>query len=99
MKLWDIKTEYHLLLKNIKHLLFLCVILLLPIIVSSQTTTDEQLAIQFYQNKEYDKALDYYEKLYYKVSPQLFYKSYLNCLLETKNYNKAEKLVKKQMTT
>jgi len=78
-------------------LLFLCAILLLPVVVSSQTTTDEQLALQFYQNKEYDKALDYYEKLYYKVSPQLFYKSYLNCLLETKNFNKAEKLVKKQI--
>ena len=69
----------------------------MPIVVSSQTTTDEQLAIQFYQNKEYDKALDYYEKLYYKVSPQLFYKQYLNCLLETKNFSKAEKLVKKQI--
>jgi len=85
-------------LKNIKHIFFLLAIALLPIIGFSQTNTnDEQLALQFYQNKEYDKALDYYEKLYYKVSPQLFYKSYLNCLLQTKNFNKAEKLVKKQL--
>jgi tetratricopeptide (TPR) repeat protein len=85
-------------LKNIKHIFILFAITLLPVVVSSQTnTTDEQLALQFYQNKEYDKALDYYEKLYYKVSPQLFYKSYLNCLLQTKNFNKAEKLVKKQL--
>jgi TolA-binding protein len=69
----------------------------LPIVVSAQTSADEQLAIQFYQNKEYDKALDYYEKLYYKVSPQLFYKPYLNCLLETKNFSKGEKVVKKQI--
>lgn len=85
-------------MKNIKHIFFLLAIALLPIIGFSQTNTnDEQLALQFYQNKEYDKALDYYEKLYYKVSPQLFYKSYLNCLLQTKNFNKAEKLVKKQL--
>jgi tetratricopeptide (TPR) repeat protein len=58
---------------------------------------DEQLALQFYQNKDFDKALDYYEKLYNKKSPQLFYTPYLNCLLETKDFKKAEKIVKKQI--
>src|ERR1019366_3789152 len=63
----------------------------------AQPSTDEQLALQFYQNKEFDKALDYYEKLYNKKSTQLFYTPYLNCLLQTKDFKKAEKIVKKQI--
>ena len=65
--------------------------------IFGQSGTDEQLAQQFYQNKEFDKALDYYEKLYNKKSPQEFYIPYLNCLLETKDFKKAEKIVKKQI--
>lgn len=63
----------------------------------AQVSTDEQLAVQFYQNKEFDKALDYYEKLYTKKSTELFYTPYLNCLLQTKDFKKAEKIVKKQI--
>jgi tetratricopeptide (TPR) repeat protein len=65
--------------------------------IFAQPGTDEQLAQQFYQNKEFDKALDYYEKLYNKKSPENFYAPYLNCLLETKDFKKAEKIVKKMM--
>lgn len=80
----------------LKHIL---IIILLLVTVSSyaQPGTEEQLALQFYQNKEYDKALEYYEKFYNKRSTQLFYSPYLNCLLETKDFKKAEKIVKKQM--
>lgn len=63
----------------------------------AQTTTDEQLANQFYQNKEFDKAVVYFENLYTKKSQQLFYQPYLTCLLETKDFKKAEKVVKKQI--
>ena len=57
---------------------------------------DEQLAVQYYQAGEYDKAVVYYEKLYNKNPITLYYNYYLNCLLFTKNYKKAEKTVKKQ---
>lgn len=63
----------------------------------AQPSTEEQLANQFYQNKQFDKALEYYETLYNKKSNQLFYGPYLNCLLETKDFKKAEKVVKKQI--
>src|SRR3954462_929408 len=63
----------------------------------AQPSTDEQLANQFYQNKEFDKALIYYENLYNKKSGQGYYTLYLNCLLETKDFKKAEKVVKKQI--
>ncbi len=65
--------------------------------IIAQTSEDEQLALQFFQNKEYDKALDYYEKLYNKKSSQQFYTPYLNCLIQLKDFKKAEKLVKKQI--
>ncbi len=84
-------------MKKQKQLFFLFAFLVMHFIVLSQVSTDEQLASQFYQNKEYDKALDYYEKLYNKVSPQVYYQPYLNCLLATKDFNKAEKIVKKQL--
>ena len=48
------------------------------------------------KNREFDKALDYYEKLYNRKSPEQFYVPYLNCLIETKDLKKAEKIVKKQ---
>lgn len=57
---------------------------------------DEQLAVQYYQAGDYDKAVVYYEKLYTKNPIQLYYNYYLNCLIYTKNFKKAEKTVKKQ---
>jgi len=83
-------------LKYLKQILFFLFVLV-QIHTFAQPGADEQLALQFYQNKEFDKALDYYEKLYNKKSPQVFYLPYLNCLLETKDFKKAEKIAKKQI--
>ena len=63
----------------------------------AQTNSDEQLAAQFFQDKEYDKALVYYEKLFNKNPLTVYYRNYLVCLTETKDFSKAEKLVKKQV--
>ncbi len=84
-------------MKHFKHILFLFAFAFSCLHSTAQQSQDEQLASQFYQNKEFDKALDYYEKLYNKKSPQEFYSPYLNCLLETKDFKKAEKIVKKQI--
>ena len=83
-------------MKNLKHILFFAFVII-QLHSFAQPGTDEQLALQFYQNKEFDKALEYYEKLYNKKSPQVFYLPYLNCLLETKDFKKAEKIAKKQV--
>jgi tetratricopeptide (TPR) repeat protein len=78
-------------------------VLLFPVAkLSAQDTVpmpmspDEQLAVQYYQAGDYDKAVVYYEKLYNKNPLALYYTYYLNCLIYTKNYKKAEKTVKKQ---
>jgi tetratricopeptide (TPR) repeat protein len=59
---------------------------------------DEQLAVQYYQAGDYDKAVVYYEKLYTKNPIALYYNYYLNCLIYTKNFKKAEKTVKRQQS-
>lgn len=84
-------------MKKNKHLFFVLLFLITGLCGFAQPSTDEQLAMQFYQNKQFDKALDYFENLYNKKSTQVYYNPYLNCLLETKDFKKAEKVVKKQI--
>lgn len=76
-------------------LLKIFLLLLLPAGVFAQST-EEQLALQAFNNKEYDKAIVYYEKLYDK-NPWGFYNNYFKCLLMTKEFKRAEKIVKKQI--
>lgn len=66
------------------------------VIKTPDPTTDEQLAVQYYQSGDYEKAVVYYKKLYDKSPISLYYSYYLNCLLFTKDYKTAEKLVKRQ---
>ncbi len=60
-----------------------------------QAGNEEQLAMQFYQNREFDKAAGLFERIYEK-KPSIFNYQYLFfCLVEIKEYGKAERLVKK----
>ncbi|MBS1637336.1 MAG: tetratricopeptide repeat protein [Bacteroidetes bacterium] len=72
--------------------------ILLPVLVKAQprTSPDEQLAVQYFDQKEYDKALVYLDKLYDK-NPDAWFTSYYKCLVELKEYSKAEKVIKKQI--
>jgi tetratricopeptide (TPR) repeat protein len=65
--------------------------------LTAQTAgSNEQLALQFFNDKEYEKAIVYYEKLYDK-NPVNFYNNYLFCLLKTNDKKRAEKIIKKQI--
>jgi TolA-binding protein len=69
----------------------------LPFQQNAPTTgNEEQLAIQFYQNRDFENAVDLFEKLYDKKPSYYYYTYYLYSLLELKDYAKAEKLVKTQ---
>jgi tetratricopeptide (TPR) repeat protein len=63
----------------------------------SQTETDEQLAAQYFQSKEYDKAAVLYEKLYSIKQDYIYYTPYLECLIQLKEYKPAEKIIRKQI--
>ncbi len=68
---------------------------LLSLACFSQSTSDEKLAFQYLQNKEYDKAIVYYEKFFDTKDGITYYDPYLLCLTKLKEFNKAEKIIKK----
>ena len=70
--------------------------MLIVITCRAQKNNDDKLAMQFYDHKEYDKAVVYFDKLYDKI-PDAYYTYYYKCLIETKDYLKAEKITKKQI--
>jgi tetratricopeptide (TPR) repeat protein len=70
---------------------------LFTITVFSQST-EQHLALQYYQNEEYEKAVELLEKVYSKdPKSNLFYRYYYNTLLKLKDYDKAEKMLKKNI--
>jgi tetratricopeptide (TPR) repeat protein len=62
-----------------------------------QRDQNEVLAMQYYRNKEYDKARLLFEDLYKKKSEARYYPYLLQCLLETKDLKAAEKITRKQI--
>jgi tetratricopeptide (TPR) repeat protein len=68
--------------------------IILPFQTNAADNTDEQVAMQFFQNKEYAKAAEVYERLYALRPSSYLYNYYLFCLVEFGEYSKAEKLVK-----
>ncbi|MFH1937281.1 MAG: tetratricopeptide repeat protein [Bacteroidota bacterium] len=58
--------------------------------------SDQQLAMQFFQARDYEKALELFEKLYREQPSSFYYMYYLHCLIELRDYKRAEKLIKGQ---
>ena len=61
-----------------------------------QKDPKESLALKFYRDKDYEKASELFQQLYSNKQSNYFYIYYFNCLVATKNYKQAEKLVKQQ---
>lgn len=79
----------------VKQVFFSLLALFLVNSASAQVTVSQ--ARQYAADKNYDKAFEAYGELY-GLSPDSVYTEYLNTLLAAKKYQKAEKLVEKQMT-
>lgn len=75
-------------------LLLSCLLPAQPVVVDN---TDEQLAAQYFQNREYDKAVILYESLFERRPTAIVYNNYLVCLLELGDYRRAERVVRAQM--
>lgn len=65
----------------------------------AQSGDDMQLAFSYYNSSEYEKASYLFESLFEKTKSKTYFIYYLNCLLNTENYDKAEKAVKKQISS
>lgn len=63
----------------------------------SQPATDQQLGLQFYNDHEYQKAVEVFERLYKNKPDHFTYTYYMQCLLELGETEEAAKLVKQQM--
>lgn len=71
--------------------------LLNSFVALAQPDTDELLAKQFFDNREFDKSAILFEKLYNKTNAQIYFDGYLESLLALNNFNEAEKFIKKQI--
>lgn len=63
----------------------------------AQNKSESDLASFYMQKGEYDKAIVLYEKLYNKTPTNNIYQEYLKCLFILDDFDKAEKLIKKQI--
>ena len=66
-------------------------------IAVAQQSQEEQLALQYYKDKEYDKAVELFEKIHAKKPDSYIYYYYFYSLLELERYDDAEKMLKKQV--
>lgn len=62
----------------------------------AQKSNDDKLALQYLDQKEYDKANVYLEKLFDKA-PEQWYQHYYKGLMGAKDYKNAEKISRKQL--
>ena len=76
-------------------LFFMC-FSLLSVESFAQINREDKLALQYLENGEFDKAEQLYEKLFDKNS-SAYYSAYIKCVLGMKNYQKGEKIIKKQI--
>ena len=61
------------------------------------TVSDNRLAYEYYNNKEFDKAEVLFDRLYNKTRAKVYFNYYVTCLVEQKKYDEAEKKIKKQI--
>ena len=55
------------------------------------------MASYYYQNREFDKAIELYEPLYARTQNAYYYQMLYTCYLETEQFKEAEKLVEKRL--
>jgi outer membrane protein assembly factor BamD (BamD/ComL family) len=59
-----------------------------------QRLNEERLANEFFRNREFDKALEMYRKLFEETQASHHFNFYLSCLLELNELDEAERIIK-----
>ncbi|HEY0175918.1 MAG TPA: tetratricopeptide repeat protein, partial [Pedobacter sp.] len=78
-----------------KKLFLIIFFLSLPVLLLAQHNNEEDIAMQYYQDGEYKKAADLLEKLFTGTKNEIYFNLYFNALLKSKQYEEAEKSIKK----
>lgn len=63
----------------------------------AQKQNANNLALQYYGNKEFDKAVSIYQQLFEQTKSRYYFKYYINCLVELKDFKTAEKAINAQI--
>jgi len=79
------------------HGILLTVLLAVAPQIKAQPGVNEQLALQYYQSGEYEKAATLYKDIYAKNPSSFYYNYYLNSLFGLQDYSSAEKFIKSQI--
>jgi tetratricopeptide (TPR) repeat protein len=76
----------------IKKVIFLLIMTFSSAGLRAQLSSDEALAMQYFQSGDFEKAASLYEKLFNRTKNSGYYDPYFNSLLKIKQFNEAEKL-------
>lgn len=79
-----------------KKILLLFSLLAFTFPIFAQQSQDEKLAIQYFQNGEFEKAAELFEDIFNKKQDTYIYYYYYQTLISLDDFKKLEKLVKKQ---
>jgi len=66
-------------------------------VVFSQEANEYQLAYNYFNNKEFEKAAEVFESLHKKTGSKTYFTYYIECLVELNELEKAEKAIKQLM--
>jgi tetratricopeptide (TPR) repeat protein len=80
-----------------KKILFVLLLILSCGALFAQQSEEEKLALQYYKDKEFDKAVELFEKIQSKKPNSYVYYYYYASLMELQRYDDLEKLCKKQV--
>ncbi len=81
-------------LKRFFFVVFLLTAVNAPLVLVAQQDVNEQLALQYYREGEFEKAAGLYKEIYRKNPTTFYYDYYLNSLFGMQDYSTAEKFVK-----
>lgn len=64
---------------------------------SQETVSNSQLALIYYQNKNYDKAAVFYKELFEESNSKVYFDYLIKCMVELGDFKAAEEIIKKQV--
>jgi tetratricopeptide (TPR) repeat protein len=65
--------------------------------LQAQSQSDYNLAFKYYNEQDFEKAVVLFEKIFKQNGSKSYFTYYMSCLLELKDFENAEKVVKKQL--
>ncbi|MBI4946925.1 MAG: tetratricopeptide repeat protein [Bacteroidetes bacterium] len=64
---------------------------------SQESASNSQLALIYFQNKDFEKAAVFYKELFEESNAKVYFDYYIKCLIELGDFDTAEKYIRKQI--